>query len=115
MPRRALAELFDFANVSRAPARFDPEELKGFNAKLLHGTPYAAVANRLAERKIGGGEPFWLAVRANLEVFADVDQWWGVVHGKIEPVIEDAAFTDQALLLPPEPWDTAPGPNGRKP
>ncbi len=103
----ALAKLFDFAKVSRAPARFDPEELKGLNAKLLHGTPYAAVANRLAERKIGGGEPFWLAVRANLEVFADVDQWWAVVHGKIKPVIEDAAFTDQALaLLPPEPWDT---------
>ena len=36
-------------------------------------------------------------MRANLEVFADVDRWWGVVHGKIEPVIEDAAFTDQAL------------------
>ena len=102
----ALAKLFDFGKVSRAPARFDPEELKGLNAKFLHGTPYAAVAGRLADRKIGGGEPFWLAVRANLEVFADVDQWWGVVHGKVEPVIEDAAFTDQALaLLPPEPWD----------
>jgi glutamyl-tRNA synthetase len=103
----ALAELFDFAKVSRAPARFDPEELKGLNAKLLHGTPYAAVANRLSGRGVGGGEAFWLAVRANLEVFADVDQWWTVVHGKIKPVIEDAAFTQEALtLLPPEPWDT---------
>ena len=104
----ALVKLFDFGKVSRAPARFDPEELKGLNAKLLHTTPYAAVAGRFSERKIGGGEPFWLAVRANLEVFADVDQWWGVVHGKVKPVIEDAAFTDQALaLLPPEPWDAA--------
>jgi glutamyl-tRNA synthetase len=103
----ALAKLFDFAKVSRAPARFDPEELKGLNAKLLHGTPYARVADRLSARKIGGGEPFWLAVRANLEVFADVDLWWSVVHGKIEPVIEDAAFTDKALaLLPPGPWDS---------
>ncbi len=104
----ALAKLFDFSKVSRAPARFDPEELKGLNAKLLHGTPYAQVADRLSERGISGGEPFWLAVRANLEVFADVDLWWAVVHGKIEPVIEDAAFTDKALtLLPPEPWDSA--------
>ncbi len=103
----ALAKLFDFAKVSRAPARFDPEELKGLNAKLLHGTPYSRVADRLSERGIGGGEPFWHAVRANLEVFADVEQWWTVVHGKIEPVIEDAAFTDEALtLLPPEPWDS---------
>ena len=103
----ALAKLFDFAKVSRAPARFDPEELRGLNEKLLHATPYARVSDRLSERGIGGGEPFWLAVRANLEVFADVDQWWAVVHGKIKPAIEDAAFTDKALtLLPPEPWDT---------
>lgn len=102
----ALARLFDFSKVSRAPARFDPEELKGLNAKLLHGTPYGAVADRLLARGIGGGEAFWLAVRANLIVFADVDRWWAVVGGEIEPVIEDAAFTDKALaLLPPEPWD----------
>jgi len=103
----ALAKLFDFSKVSRAPARFDPEELKGLNAKLLHGMPYASAADRLRARGISGGEPFWLAVRANLGVFADADQWWAVVDGKIEPVIEDAAFTDQALtLLPPEPWDS---------
>jgi glutamyl-tRNA synthetase len=102
----ALATLFDFSKVSRAPARFDPEELKGLNAKLLHGMPYAAAADRLTARGIGGGGAFWLAVRANLEVFADADQWWVVVGGKIKPVIEDAAFTDKALtLLPPEPWD----------
>jgi glutamyl-tRNA synthetase len=103
---KALAGLFDFAKISRAPARFDREELKGLNAKLLHGMNYEAVADRLKERGIRGGEPFWLAVRANLQIFAGVDQWQAVVYGKIQPIIEDAAFTDQALtLLPPEPWD----------
>ena len=102
----ALANLFDFSKISRAPARFDPEELKGLNAKLLHTMPYEAVAERLRARGIDGGEAFWLAVRANLEVFADVDQWWAVVRGPVTPVIEDAAFLDQALAhLPPEPWD----------
>jgi glutamyl-tRNA synthetase len=103
----ALAHLFDFSKISRAPARFDPEELKGLNAKLLHTTPYEAVADRLHTRGIDGGEAFWLAVRANLEVFADVDQWWTVVRGPVIPVVEDAAFLDRALAhLPPEPWDT---------
>src|SRR5262249_30654309 len=65
-----------------------------------------SVAERLKGKGIRGGEPFWLAVRANLQVFADVEQWQAVVYGEIEPVIEDAAFTDQALtLLPPGPWD----------
>ncbi len=103
-----LAKLFDFGKISRAPARFDPEELKGLNAKLLHGTPYPAVAARLSERSIGGGEAFWLAVRANLEVFSDVDRWWTIVSGPITPVVEDAAFLDKALAhLPPEPWDSS--------
>jgi len=102
----ALAKLFDFSKISRAPARFDPEELKGLNAKLLHATPYARVADRLRDRKISGGEPFWHAVRANLEAFTDVDRWWAVVHGKTTPVIEDAGFLEQALaVLPAEPWD----------
>jgi len=101
-----LAKLFDFGKISRAPARFDPAELAGLNAKLLHTTPFEAVADRLGARGIDGGEAFWLAVRANLEVFADVDLWWRVARGPITPVIEDAALVGKALaLLPPEPWD----------
>src|SRR5208337_297151 len=104
----ALAKLFDFSKVSRAPARFDPEELKGLNARLLHGLPFEAVAERLSARGISGGEPFWLAVRTNLELFSDVDRWWAVAHGEVQPMIENAAFTEKALaLLPPEPWDSS--------
>ncbi len=104
----ALTTLFDFSKVSRAPARFDPEELKGLNAKLLHAMPFEAVAERLRERGIEGGEAFWLAVRANLELFADVDRWWTVVQGPVTPMVEDAIFLDKALAhLPPEPWDSS--------
>ena len=60
----ALAKLFDFGKVSRAPARFDPEELKGLNAKFLHGYALRRRRRPARRRKIGGGEPFWLAVRA---------------------------------------------------
>jgi glutamyl-tRNA synthetase len=102
----ALAKLFDFGKISRAPARFDSEELKGLNAKMLHATPFADVKDRLAARGIDGGEAFWLAVRANLEIFPDVDRWWAIVRGPVDPVIEDAALCEKALaVLPPEPWD----------
>src|SRR5208337_3068256 len=104
----ALAHLFHFSKISRAPARFDPDELKSLNAKLLHTMPYDAVAERLRARDIDGGEAFWLAVRANLEVFADVDRWGAVVRGPVTPVIEDAAFLEKAIEhLPPEPWDVS--------
>lgn len=104
----ALAELFSFAKISTAPARFDADELKALNARQLHATPYGDVAGRLEQLDIGGGEDFWNAVRGNLNVLADAGPWWNVVAGKINPVIEDQALTDQAAaLLPPEPWDSA--------
>jgi glutamyl-tRNA synthetase len=103
-----LVQRFAFKKLSRAPARFDVKELRGLNAKLLHALSYDAVAPRLAEMGVGGCEAFWLAVRANLAVLADVKDWWRVVTGPIEPVIVDAGLCAQAaLLLPPEPWDGA--------
>ena len=99
---------FSLAKISTAPARFDLDELKGFNARLLHKLPFAAVADRLAAAQIGGGEAFWTVARANINVFGDVARWWAVVSGGITPVIADAAFTARAAeLLPPSPWSEA--------
>ena len=101
-----LSALIDMEKISRAPGRFDEAELRALNARLLHQTPYATVADRLSALGIEDGEPFWLAVRGNLNRFADVKGWWDVVSGPIVPVIEDAAFCARAAdLLPPAPWD----------
>jgi glutamyl-tRNA synthetase len=101
-----LAAAFGFDKISTAPARFDPDELKTLNAKLLHATPYAQVAARLEERGIDGGPGFWTAVRGNLGVLGDAGDWWRIVSGAAQPVIEDREVTDKAAaLLPEEPWD----------
>jgi glutamyl-tRNA synthetase len=100
-----LVQLFDFAKLSRAPARFDPHDLRLLNAKLLHMLPYAAVATRLEDMGISGGEAFWEIVRGNLAVLAEAKIWWRVVTGPLAPVIEDADLCREAArLLPPEPW-----------
>lgn len=101
-----LAALFDLGKISTAPGRFDVEELKVLNAKLLHKRPYEDVAARLDAAGIGGGAPFWEAVRGNVTVLGEARDWWGVVAGEIDPVIENAELTSKAAeLLPPEPWD----------
>ena len=101
-----LVEGFDFAKLSRAPARFDSTELRLLNARLLHMLTYSAVADRLKAMGVDGGESFWEAVRGNLAVLAEAKLWWGVVAGKLQPVIEDAKLCrEAAALLPPEPWD----------
>ena len=101
-----LVAAFAFGKLSRALARFDIDELRGLNAKLLHALPYEAVAQRLEAMDIGGGEEFWLAVRSNLTLLAEAKDWWLVVEGPLQPVMTDATFCRQAAaLLPAEPWD----------
>jgi len=101
-----LVAAFDFAKLSRAPARFDPQELRLLNAKLLHMLPFEVVSERLEAMGVSGGETFWEAVRGNLTVLADAKVWWEVVEGPLEPVIEDTDLClAAAKLLPPEPWN----------
>lgn len=100
-----LVEGFDFAKLSRAPARFNGNELRLLNAKLLHMLSYEVVANRLRAMGVAGGKDFWEAVRGNLAVLDDAKLWWQVVDGPLEPVIENRDLCRTAAkLLPPEPW-----------
>lgn len=98
-----LAAGFDLSDFGRAPAHFDPDELKALNAKLLHHMPFASVAGRLPD---GASETFWLAVRGNVASVAEAAGWWRVVQGPVQPVIEDAELTTGAAdLLPADAFD----------
>lgn len=102
----ALAAKLDLSHISRAPAKFDPGEVAALNAKLVHGLPYAHVEERLAKLAVGGGEDFWLTIRANLVKVSDAAQWWQVATGDLPAMTEDETMmTLAADLLPPEPWD----------
>jgi glutamyl-tRNA synthetase len=102
----ALAEEFAFEKIGRAPARFDPEELKRVNAAVVHQLEYAAVKDRLVKLDADKGEAFWLAVRANLTLLPDVKEYAQIVDGPITPVIADASFAATAAeLLPKGAYD----------
>ena len=109
-PRHSLDELvaeFDISHFSRSTPKFDLDELMRLNARLLHSTPFEAVAGRLEALGLSGvNRGFWEAVRGNLSRLDDAAIWWRVVHGELAPLIEDADFARQAAaLLPSEPWD----------
>jgi glutamyl-tRNA synthetase len=83
-PVASLDELAGIANldkINRAPARFSMDELRGLSAKVLAHLPYSAVAERLREATIDGGEAFWNAVRGNIASLREAAQWWAVVQG----------------------------------
>lgn len=100
---------FDITRYGRATPRFDPEDLKGVNAKILHATPYAVVAERLDELGVGGGEAFWDAVRGNLVKLIDAVDWWRVVTTPTAPVIveDDREFCSAAADHLPDGEPTA--------
>ncbi len=109
--RATLDELvadFDLTKFSRAPAHFDPSDLKALNHKLLHGMSFDTVAADLQRLGVGGGAPFWEAVRDNIQLLNEARGWWHVVEGPLEPVIEDATLAEAArALLPAAPFTDA--------
>ena len=99
---QSLADTLDFGKIGRAQPKFDEEELKHLNTKLVHGLSYNQVKNR-----IEGDETFWDAVRPNLSIVSDVNLWDSICHKVVTPVIEDKDLTSMAAdLLPPEPWNS---------
>ncbi len=107
-----LQEIFDPAIVSKSPAKFDPAELDVLNRSLMQSLPFAAVAGRLEASGISGpdAEPFWLAVRENIDRLEEAAAWWRIVREGPAPdaavAEEDREFVAAALeLLPAEPWD----------
>jgi len=101
----ALFADFDFARFGRAPARFDLDELKALNARILHLLDHAAVAERLPA---GMDATAWEAIRPNLTRLSDAADWWSVVEGAVESALgdDDRAFVRQASEMAEDvAWD----------
>lgn len=96
----SLAETLDFSKIGRAQPKFDEEELKHFNMRLVRGMPYDSVKSR-----VNVSEEFWNVVRANLITVEDVHVWEKICNQNVQPILEDKVLTDFAAdVLPSEPW-----------
>ena len=100
-----LAAEFDFGKIGRAPARFDEAELLSLNAAILHGLPFDAVKDRLADvDPRAADEAFWRVVRENCSLLPEIAGWVETVFGDITPLVdaEDTDFVATAATLLPE-------------
>ena len=96
-----LSQTLDFNKIGRSQPKFDDEELKKFNTKLIHNMPYESLKDNF-----GVAKEFWENVRSNLEIAKDVLLWDNICNKEIEPVIEDKNFTLEASeLLPKSNFD----------
>jgi glutamyl-tRNA synthetase len=108
----ALAAHFELSATSKSASKFDPAELTVLNKVLLHQMRFEEAGGRLHTIGVPDdkAEAFWLAVRGNLNVFADAARWWRIVSVGPETVPElsdeDRDFVRSAYdFLPPEPWN----------
>ena len=94
----ALLDSFDFARFGRAPARFDLDELKALNARILHLLDHDAVADRLPA---GMDRAAWEAIRPNLTTVAEAAGWWAVVEDAVPGSVaaEDREFLASTATL----------------
>lgn len=106
-PVQALDELltgFDLAAFGRAAARFDPHELALLNARIIHGMPFEAVAERLPA---GMTPAAWEVVRGNLRTVAEAAAWWTIIAGPVTAAVGrgDADYIAQSgATLADLPW-----------
>src|SRR5690606_13787229 len=68
-----LSERFDPGSSSKSAAKFDPAELKLLSRTLIQSLPYEDAAPRLERLGISGpnAEPFWQAVRGNIDTLSE--------------------------------------------
>jgi glutamyl-tRNA synthetase len=107
-----LAKRFELGATSKSAAKFDPEDLNALNRDLLRETPFSEARDRLAAFGIMGdhAEPFWQAVRGNLDKLADATSWWRILQ-RGPDMLPDFSESDREYvrgafdLLPPEPWN----------
>lgn len=110
-----LAATLNFSRFGRAPARFDIDELKGLNAKMIHLLPYAAVADRLPPVIDAAA---WPVIAPNLTRIDAAAEWVAVLSGEIaapELGEQDRAFLSAAAAVAAEidwsadPWHALTG------
>jgi glutamyl-tRNA synthetase len=86
---------FDISRFGRATPRFDPEQLRQINGKVLAEFSFAQVKDRLDGLK--DGDLIWDAVKGNISNLAEVKEWADIIHEAITPVISDPVMTAAAI------------------
>ena len=96
-----LIDSFDFARFGRAPARFDLDELKALNTRIVHMLDHGAVADRLPR---GMDKAAWEAIQPNLTTLYEAGDWWAVVEdaAAVSAGPEDREFLARAASLAAE-------------
>ena len=87
--------------------QYDYNELKTFNAKMLHLLDFKMIQDVLQKLNIKDmDEEFWLSIRGNIGSVEDIKYWYTVCRDEIKTEIIDKELISLAKnLLPEEKFD----------
>ncbi|WP_236870427.1 glutamate--tRNA ligase [Candidatus Bandiella numerosa] len=102
-----LIEEFSFSKLSKSTVQYDYNELKTFNAKMLHLLDFEEIQDVLQKLNIKDmDEEFWLSIRGNIRGIDDIKYWYTVCRDEIKTEIIDKELISLAkTLLPEEKFD----------
>ncbi|MBL1437349.1 MAG: glutamate--tRNA ligase [Rhodobacteraceae bacterium] len=111
-----VIEGFDLKDFNASPTKFDEADLGPLSARYFHAVPVQEMAKELKALGVPDdkAEDFWLAIRENINVRADIAPWWDLCQNGAAPDVanEDVDFVRDALAnLPPRPFDQNTWPN----
>ena len=102
-----LAERFDLADFSAAPARIDDSEFRPLNAKYLASRDFGFAAEAVSELGVPQhlARKFWETTRENISAMAELKDWWLIFREGAQPAVEpsDQEFIRSAFELLPNP------------
>ncbi len=97
-----LKQSFDIYSLGKSNAPFDEKLLNSLNSNFLQEQNYEFFNKKSMVFDLSfASSEFWDAVKKNIKVFDDINEWYEVIYGEIEPVIEDPEYINLAINLAP--------------
>ena len=93
---------FDISKFGKSKPKFDKNELRGLNSKLFKVLDFSDISNQLKKFNFKISSDFWELVKGNIENLEELELWWNIIYGNIEPKYNDENFLNTALETLPE-------------
>ena len=89
---------FDFKKISKSAVKFNIEDIRNLNKKVLSEKTFDEVKEELKKLNLGNlSEGFWETIKNNLVSLKDAAFWYEILLNKIEIVKQDEKFVRQML------------------
>ncbi len=104
-----LIEDFNFGNFSKSSTKYDIDEVKNINQKLIQTFDFSYIRGRLQELNLGDlSEEFFNIFKENIELLPEIEKWWKLcnLEFRFENSQDDKEFLKNiAKILPQDTSD----------